>query len=398
MTETRQQAARGRSGDGGADDWKDFEHTGPGTLAGRYMRRFWQPVYLAEDLPPGRAKPLRVMSEDFTLYRGESGLAHVVAFRCAHRGTQLSVGWVEGDNLRCFYHGWMYGPDGQCVEQPAEPEPFAQKVQIRSYPTEEYLGLIFVFLGEGDPPPLPRYPQYEQGGLVLNQKHLRGCNYFQNLENDPVHGAFVHARGRKRPIPVVTAQESAWGVTAYSTYPGGSVRTTQWGLPDMHLVTTPPSTRSNLWRDALSWFVPVDDYSHIDIRMHYVRVTDEESRRTHLERRAAREAIADETYDPAKMAQVVLAGKMHISDFFDKADQLIEDDVAQIGQGLIADRSSERLGRSDANVIMIRKLWEQELRALSEDRPLREWRFSEETMPRDDGGLRRNQEAAAAAR
>ena len=37
-------------------DWKDFEHTGPGTLAGRYLRRFWQPVYLAEDLPPGRAE------------------------------------------------------------------------------------------------------------------------------------------------------------------------------------------------------------------------------------------------------------------------------------------------------------------------------------------------------
>ena len=166
----------------------------------------------------------------------------------------------------------------------------------------------------------------------------------------------------------------------------------------MHLVTTPPSTRSNLWRDAMSWFVPVDDHSHFDIRMHYVRVTDEESRRTHLERHAAREAIADETYDPAKMAQVVLAGEMHISDFFDKADQLIEDDVAQIGQGLIADRSAERLGRSDANVIMIRKLWEQELRALAEGGSLKEWAFSEETMPRDDGGLRRNQEAEAAVR
>ena len=140
------------------------------------------------------------MSEGCPRYRGESGLAHGVAFRCEHGGTQLSFGWVEHDNLRCFYHGWMYGPEGQCVEKPAEPEPFAQKVKIKSYPTEEYLGLIFAFLGEGDSPPLPRYPQYEQGGLVLNQKYLRGCNYFQNLENDPVHGAFVHARGRKQEL------------------------------------------------------------------------------------------------------------------------------------------------------------------------------------------------------
>src|SRR6266508_2234374 len=104
----------------------DFFHVGPGTLAGRYLRTFWQPVYRAQDLPPGRAKPIKIMNEDLTLYRGvpssefrvprgemergtqnpELGTPHVVAFRCAHRGTQLSTGWVEGDNLRCFYHGW----------------------------------------------------------------------------------------------------------------------------------------------------------------------------------------------------------------------------------------------------------------------------------------------------
>jgi 5,5'-dehydrodivanillate O-demethylase oxygenase subunit len=77
-------------------DWTDFDHTGPGRLAGRYLRSYWQPVFRSEELPAGRAKPIRIMSEDFTLYRGESGTPHVVGFRCAHRGTQLSTGWVEG--------------------------------------------------------------------------------------------------------------------------------------------------------------------------------------------------------------------------------------------------------------------------------------------------------------
>ena len=113
-------------------DYTDFVHTGPGTLAGRYLRRFWHPVSRAEDLAVGRAVPIRVMSEDFTLYRGESGAPHVVAFRCAHRGTQLSTGWVEGDCLRCLYHGWKYDASGQCVEQPGEDEGFAAKVRIRS--------------------------------------------------------------------------------------------------------------------------------------------------------------------------------------------------------------------------------------------------------------------------
>src|SRR6476661_5158428 len=82
-------------------EYLDYEHTGPGTLAGRYLRSFWQPVSRAVDLAPGRAVPVRMMSEDFTLYRGEGGEPHMVAFRCAHRGTQLSVGWVEGDCIRC---------------------------------------------------------------------------------------------------------------------------------------------------------------------------------------------------------------------------------------------------------------------------------------------------------
>src|SRR5437588_1839144 len=137
---------------------EEMLRTGPGTLAGRYLRLFWTPVYRAQDLEAGRAKPIRILGEDLTLYRGESGDSHVVAFRCAHRGTQLSTGWVEGDNLRCFYHGWKYVPDGNCIEQQAEPEPCCNRIKIKGYPTEEYLGLIFAYLGEGDAPPMHRYP------------------------------------------------------------------------------------------------------------------------------------------------------------------------------------------------------------------------------------------------
>src|SRR5262245_61577304 len=150
--------------------YSDLAHVGPDTLAGQYLRRFWQPPYVGRDLLPGHAKPVRLVGEDFTLYRGEDGVAHAVAFRCAHRGTQLSTGWVEGDCIRCFYHGWKYDGSGQCVEQPAEDAGFASKVRIRSYPCQEYLGLVFVYLGDeavgaatgAAVPELPRYPFMEQ--------------------------------------------------------------------------------------------------------------------------------------------------------------------------------------------------------------------------------------------
>src|SRR4029453_13891072 len=94
------------------------ENTGPGTPAGKYLRRFWQPVYHSVDLKAGAPVPLRILGEDFTLYRGESGGPHLVAPRCPHRGTRLSLGHIEGDALRCFYHGWKFAPDGKCIEQP----------------------------------------------------------------------------------------------------------------------------------------------------------------------------------------------------------------------------------------------------------------------------------------
>ncbi len=119
-TRTRTEARATRA------DYTDFAHIGPGTLAGRYMRKFWQPVYHSDRIQPGHAKPVRLLGEDFTLFRGEGGAAHVIASRCAHRGMQLSPGWVEGDCIRCFYHGWKYDGTGQCVEQPAEPKTFSQ--------------------------------------------------------------------------------------------------------------------------------------------------------------------------------------------------------------------------------------------------------------------------------
>jgi len=93
-----------------------YDRTGPGTTAGRYMRQYWMPVALSIEIAPGRAKTIQVLSEKFTLYRGVTGAAHLVANYCAHRNTILGTGWVEGEEIRCFYHGWKYDGSGQCTE------------------------------------------------------------------------------------------------------------------------------------------------------------------------------------------------------------------------------------------------------------------------------------------
>ena len=160
----------------------DFVRTGPDTVTGPLHASFLASGLSRPGPKPGRAVPIKIMGEDFTLYRGEGGTPSL-APRCAHRGTQLSTGWVEGDALRCFYHGWKYDGSGQCVEQPAERRRLRQQGQHPRYPTQEYLGLIFAYLGEGEPPPLPRYPVFEKEGVSHHHTYMRDCNFYNNLES-----------------------------------------------------------------------------------------------------------------------------------------------------------------------------------------------------------------------
>jgi 5,5'-dehydrodivanillate O-demethylase oxygenase subunit len=322
------------------------------------------------------------MSEDLTLYRGESGQAHLVAFRCAHRGTQLSTGWVEGDNLRCFYHGWIYDGAGQCVEQPAEPEPFCSRIKIRSYPVQEYLGLIFVYLGEGDPPPLPTYPELEiEDGVTEARAGDRACNYFSNLENlcDSVHVSFVHRRSRAgmndMPLPRVSGEESEWGALMRYETPGQAMRVGNLVMPNIVYAKIPPFTDLET-APAVSaiWVVPNDDEHHTQFTAQINYVTSEAAT-AFRERRAAWWSRL--THEPSEFSGPVLRGELRTDDVDEERDHVhivrVQDEVAQIGQGVIADRSQEHLGHSDANLVLLRTLWAREMRALAEGRPLKEW-------------------------
>ncbi|HEY7065033.1 MAG TPA: Rieske 2Fe-2S domain-containing protein [Chloroflexota bacterium] len=360
-------------------DYTDFAHAGPGTLAGDYLRHFWQPVYRAAELPPGHAKPVRIMNEDFTLYRGEDGQPHVVAARCAHRGTQLSTGWVEGDCIRCFYHGWKYDGSGQCVEMPAEEASFPPKVRIKGYPCQEYIGLIFAYLGDREPPPLPRHGVFEGDGVLETEVYYRPCNYFQNIENGPdeVHLAFVHHDTHGLPVvPRVEVEETEYGLVQYGYRPGQPVRVTHIEMPNILRIKIPPPAEApdSAWRDYVSWRVPVDDTMHVTFVTRLVHVTGEAA--AEYRRRCEESPLDVPSVD--EMTERVLRGELRVHDLVDYPYLLsVQDTVAQVGQGVMADREHERLGRSDVGVILVRKLWERELRALAEGRPLQSWVYPE---------------------
>src|SRR4051812_4645192 len=254
-----------------AEDVRDFAHIGPGTLAGRFMRRFWHPIHIDADLVVGRPVRIQLLGEHFTLYRGESGAVYLLDDRCPHRQTTLSLGWVAGDHIRCFYHGWEYDGTGQCRLQPAEKSSFAAKVKIRSYPVREYLGLLFAYVGEGEPPPFRRFPELEEvEGGVRVQSHPVPCNFFQRVENDldELHVHFVH-RVTTGPLgldelPEIRVAETDYGIRREGIRSGGGknlTRIAHFMMPNISMVDLPPSPGHRYWTVTASWRVPVTDES-----------------------------------------------------------------------------------------------------------------------------------------
>lgn len=364
------------------------ERTGPGTLAGRYLRQFWQPVLHSHELKVNQARPLRIMGQDLAVYRGASGQVYVVGGRCPHRAAPLGIGRVEGEDLRCFYHGWKFNGAGQCIEQPAERPHFCAKIKTGSYPTRDYIGLIFAYLGEGPAPELPRYESFEDDEVVLTyDSYERACNYFNNLENlaDFAHIPYAHAgmMGSWDEIadgPAITATETVWGVAARAQRPSGKEILTQFGMPNVGHVQALPDDPQLPYREFLSWWVPVEDDRHIQFTIVKTKriagVTE-----GYIERRNARWAKRD--IDREQLARDILAGRKRYEDVDPERVNMVflQDDLAQIGVGMPSQRPEERLGTADAVVALQRRIWIRELKKFDRGEPLKEWRYDPELVP-----------------
>ena len=131
----------------------ELTHVGPGTPAGEYLRRFWQPVCYADelgDVPVG----LKILGEELVAFRDFSGRVGLVEAHCPHRGTSLEFGLVSERGIRCCYHGWLFDVDGTILETPGEPagSTFKERLCHGAYPVHEFCGTIFAYMGAPDRP------------------------------------------------------------------------------------------------------------------------------------------------------------------------------------------------------------------------------------------------------
>jgi len=171
---------------------------GAGTPAGTLLRHYWQPVALSEELEgPRPLKAVQLMGQHYVLFRDESGRLGLVDRDCPHRGADLAYGRLENGGLRCAFHGWLFDTSGQCLETPAEPAGSKLCTRIRqgAYPVTEKSGVVFAYVGEGEPPAFPEFDCFvAPDSHTFAFKGLWECNWLQALEvgMDPAHASFLH--------------------------------------------------------------------------------------------------------------------------------------------------------------------------------------------------------------
>jgi phenylpropionate dioxygenase-like ring-hydroxylating dioxygenase large terminal subunit len=148
---------------------------------------YWYPLAWSNAIGRGKTLACRFAGLPIVLYRGRSGALHALEDRCAHRQVPLSQGMVEGESLRCGYHGWRYDCAGACVDVPYLGQGRLSN-GVRSYPVREVDGMVLLF--PGDPALAPaRAAPTELGSRSNNAYKTRrldrsiACHYTFMHEN-----------------------------------------------------------------------------------------------------------------------------------------------------------------------------------------------------------------------
>jgi phenylpropionate dioxygenase-like ring-hydroxylating dioxygenase large terminal subunit len=361
---------------------------GPGSDAGAVLRRYWQPAALSDELAQGRpVVPVRLLGEDLVLFRDTEGKLGLIGRRCPHRGADMCFGRLEDNGLRCPFHGWHFNRDGQCVEQPGEPEGSRMHEQIRStaYPVVERNGIVWAYMGPGEPPAFPDFDCFRAPDThVFAFKGLWECNWLQAMEVgiDPAHASFLHrflkdedpadSYGkqfrdkaanteipmtrllREYPRPEILVDDTDYGLklTALRHMVDGRthVRVTHQIFPEA--ICIPMSREMTITQ----WHVPIDDencYWYAMFTSFDTPVNKELMRAQRLKEHRLpdyaplKNARNNYGYDPAEQASETYTGM--------GLDINVHDQWAVESMGAIQDRTQEHLGKTDVGIIRYRR-------------------------------------------
>jgi len=342
----------------------------PGTPCGEFLRRYWHPVAVSQDVTT-RPSKIKLLGEELILFRDGKGKAGLLYPRCMHRGTSLFYGHVEERGIRCCYHGWLFDAEGNCLEQPCEPDGGLRRDVARQpwYPVQERYGLVFAYLGPPDKMPvLPRYDILEdlkdgefvqaRGGASLAyfdpavEAEQVPYNWLQAWENsqDPYHVWVLHSTfsgaqfaGGFGVMPKVEFERHGQGAIyhAYRTFEDGRSldRVTYSLLPN--IASVPSIELKEGLASSMTWWVPTEDAGYVIFS-----------------------AVKTRKELPPFGLPLTPDGKTWSQMSEQEHQDYPSDFEAQWGQGAITLHSEEHFVQSDRGVATLRRLLTQQIKAV----------------------------------
>ncbi len=354
---------------------------------GQIMRRHWMPACLIEEVAEPDCPPLKVrlLGEDLVVFRDSDGRVGVIDEYCPHRRVSLAFGRNEECGLRCLYHGWKMDVEGNVIEMSSEPPEsgLAEKVKIKAYPTREWGGFVWTYMGPAETMPEfepPAFAPREDTRVSIVKIHV-GCNWAQILEGqiDSAHSSSLHSSDmRPAKVDAAKAVDTHWLRPSTDKAPRLQVERTSFGFHyaairrpiananthDYVRVTVyvapftaliPPNNAYNV----ATVLVPADDTNTV---FHFIAWSD-------------KGGIEQEAWRKFNVAQPGIDLDRAFNNLRTRANNYGQDrNAMQLGDftgikgipnqdiamwetmGPIADRTKERLGASDLAVVEFRKL------------------------------------------
>jgi phthalate 4,5-dioxygenase oxygenase subunit len=366
---------------------------------GQVMRQHWLPACLSDEVaePDGAPVRARLLGVDLVVFRDTKGRVGVMDERCPHRGASLFFGRNEDCGLRCLYHGWKFGVDGEIQEMASEPaDSRMRNLKHHAYPVEESGGFVWIWMGDADTVRPFQPPAWAPSAGIKTSvvKMHAACNWAQVLEGsiDSAHSSSLHSTNMPTAeVDGSTATDTAWLRPSNDKAPRLECDATDYGFhyaairrpirdPETHVyirttvfiapftVLIPPNDQYNL----AQMLVPTDDVNCMFywVAWHPTKGIDQDAWR----RFCAAEVGPDLNPDFTKkrnLANSYLQDRaaMKAGDFTGIDGIPAQDMAMWEGMGPIADRTSDHLGSSDVAIIQFRRQMVQAAKAVMRGEP-----------------------------
>ncbi len=163
-----------------------------------FLRNMWYVAAFSADVQPGKCLARRFLDEPVVLFRTQAGRLSALIDRCSHRAMPLSAGHVDGEVIRCAYHGLEFSATGACERIPGQ-QRIPVAAHVRAYPVVERDALIWIWMGDpdkADPQAIMANPEHQDPAWSWRPytMHVK-ANWQLLVDNilDLTHVAYIHA-------------------------------------------------------------------------------------------------------------------------------------------------------------------------------------------------------------